>query len=173
MTLTTKSSHASPETSPQPKTQAKTPSSKQLRNTRPAQDDVPVSAPSRARPERMSVAESRAIECARIGDRNRARDVVVLDMRSATSVVDFFTIVTVTSRRQANALANDIAVEMKKHGESRLGIEGAEEGRWVLLDYGDFIVHVFSEDARAYYELDELWGDAPRAEWREPAPAVP
>ena len=58
---------------------------------------------------------------------------------------------------------------MKKLGEFKLGMEGTEEGRWILIDYGDFVVHVFAEDARTYYSLEEIWGDAPRVEWRDPA----
>ena len=51
---------------------------------------------------------------------------------------------------------------MKKLGEFKLGMEGTEEGRWILVDYGDFVVHIFSEDARGYYSLEEIWGDALR-----------
>jgi ribosome-associated protein len=172
MTLITKSLHASQESSTQPQKNDPSPQSKRLRNTRPAQDDVPVSAAAHARPERIDCARERAIACARIAEDNRARDIVLLDMRSGTSLVDFFLIASVVSRRQASALANDIAVAMKRAGESRLGIEGAEDGRWVLLDYGDFIIHIFSEDARAYYELDQLWGDAPHVQWQTPALAA-
>ena len=48
-------------------------------------------------------------------------------------------------------------------------MEGAEEGRWILVDYGDFVIHVFAEDARSYYDLEQIWGDATRVEWRDPA----
>ncbi len=57
---------------------------------------------------------------------------------------------------------------MKKRGEAKLGIEGSEEGRWTLIDYGDFVVHVFSPEDRAYYALEDIWGDAPHLEWQEP-----
>ena len=58
---------------------------------------------------------------------------------------------------------------MKKLGEDKLGMEGSEEGSWILIDYGDFVVHIFSDEARTYYALEEIWGDAPRLEWRDPA----
>ena len=58
---------------------------------------------------------------------------------------------------------------MKKLGEAKLGMEGSEEGRWILVDYGDFVIHVFAEDARTYYDLEQIWGDASRVEWRDPA----
>jgi ribosome-associated protein len=58
---------------------------------------------------------------------------------------------------------------MKKYGEAKLGIEGSEEGRWTLIDYGDFVVHVFSPEDRAYYALEDIWGDAPRLDWQESA----
>jgi ribosome-associated protein len=62
---------------------------------------------------------------------------------------------------------------MKKRGEHKLGMEGSEEGRWILIDYGDFVVHIFSGDGRAYYALEEIWGDAPQLAWRdESAPAA-
>ena len=57
---------------------------------------------------------------------------------------------------------------MKKLGEPKLGIEGSEEGRWTLIDYGDFVVHIFSAEARSYYALEEIWGDAPKLDWGSP-----
>ena len=107
----------------------------------------------------------RARECARIAADNRGRDIVLLDLREATPLVDFFVLVTAGSRRQGNAIAIEIDAEMKKAGERKLGFEGSEEGRWVLIDYGDFVVHVFNPEARGYYALEELWGDAVPVEW--------
>ena len=100
---------------------------------------------------------------ARIADDNRAKDILLLDLRQATPLIDFFVIASANSRRQAYAIASEIDQELKKLGEAKLGMEGAEEGRWILVDYGDFVVHIFSEDARTYYALEEIWGDAPRA----------
>lgn len=137
------------------------------------QDDVPHTAVARTTPERMSKALDLARVCARIADDERGKDIRLLDLRKATSLVDFFVIVSATSRRQSHAIADDIDQEMKRRGELKLGIEGSEEGRWVLLDYGDFVVHVFSAEARAYYSLEEIWGDAEQLEWQDPNQARP
>ncbi len=106
--------------------------------------------------------------CARIADDNRGKDILLLDLRKTTPIVDFFVIVTAISRRQGNAIASDIDQAMKKLGEAKLGLEGSEEGRWILIDYGDFVVHIFSPEDRAYYALEEIWGDAPQLDWHEP-----
>ena len=133
------------------------------------QDDVPTSAAARNDPARLDAALEHARACARIAADNRAREILLLDLRGATALVDFFVIATATSRRQGNAIAIEVDQEMKRIGEFKLGLEGSEEGRWTLIDYGDFVVHVFSDEARAYYALEEIWGDAPRLDWAEPA----
>jgi ribosome-associated protein len=146
---------------------------RRARGTHEVQDDVPSVAVSRTQPARQERALEHARLCARIADDNRGRDILLLDLRKATPLVDFFVIVTATSRRQGNAIAIEADAEMKRRGEHKLGIEGSEEGRWTLIDYGDFIVHVFSEDARAYYDLEGIWGDAPQLDWREPGREPP
>jgi ribosome-associated protein len=148
------------------------PEPRRRRATHDIQDDVPSNATSRTSPERLERALEHARACARIADENRGRDILVLDMRQATPLVDYFVIATATSRRQSHAIASEIDQEMKRLGERKLGIEGSEEGRWTLIDYGDFVVHVFSAEARTYYALEEIWGDAPRVEWHEPVAHV-
>jgi ribosome-associated protein len=133
------------------------------------QDDVAHVAAGRAIPERVAKALDRAKLACRIADDNRAKEILLLDLRLATPLIDFFVIASANSRRQANAIASEIDQEMKKLGEFKLGMEGTEEGRWILVDYGDFVVHIFAEDARSYYALEEIWGDADRVEWRDPA----
>jgi ribosome-associated protein len=133
------------------------------------QDDVAHTAAGRANDARAAKALELARIAARIADDNRAKDILLLDLRSATPLIDFFVIASANSRRQANAIASEIDQEMKKLGEAKLGMEGSEEGRWILVDYGDFVIHIFSEDARGYYSLEEIWGDALRVEWRDPA----
>ncbi len=155
----------------------RTPPSETPRRRRPApalpQDDVAHSAAARTRPDRVPVALDHATHCARIADDNRGKEILLLDLQGATPLLDFFVIASANSRRQANAIASEIDQEMKKLGERKLGMEGTEEGRWILIDYGDFVVHVFAEDARGYYALEEIWGDAPRREWRDPARITP
>ena len=136
------------------------------RSGNPVQDDVSWAAVARGKPERLAKALEHARICAGIADDNRAKDILLLDLRQATPLVDFFIIATADSRRQGNAIAGEIDQEMKRLGERKLGMEGSEEGRWVLIDYGDFVVHVFSSEARSYYSLEDIWGDAVRIDWR-------
>jgi ribosome-associated protein len=140
------------------------------RSLRSMQDDVPHHAVERREPRRAALALERAQLCARIADDNRATDILLLDLRQTTPLVDFFVIVTATARRQSNAIASEIDQAMKKHGEAKLGLEGSEEGRWVLIDYGDFVVHIFSPEFRVFYALEDIWGDAPQLDWQA-APA--
>ena len=109
----------------------------------------------------------------RIADDNRSKDILLLDLRLATPLLDFFLIATAATRRQANAIAIEIDAEMKKLKEAKLGMEGTEEGSWILIDYGDFVVHIFTPEARVYYSLEEVWGDAPRLDWRDPTRPMP
>jgi ribosome-associated protein len=153
-----------------PPRDSETPYRSRRKNASPLpQDDVAHTAAGRAMPDRVAKALEHARIAARIADDNRAKEILLLDIRLATPLIDFFVIASANSRRQANAIASEIDQEMKKHGEFKLGMEGTEEGRWILIDYGDFVIHVFAEDARGYYALEEIWGDAERVEWRDPA----
>jgi ribosome-associated protein len=136
---------------------------------RSAQDDIPHHAVDRRVPDRVNQALEHARLAARIADDNRAKEILLLDLRQATPLLDFFVIATANSRRQSHAIASEIDAEMKKLGEHKLGLEGSEEGRWILIDYGDFVVHLFSAEGRAYYGLEDIWGDAPRLEWESAA----
>ena len=140
------------------------------RSIREAQDEAVPEAVERRDPNRLSVALEHAKLAAKIAEDNRAKDVLLLDLRKATALLDFFVIATANSRRQANAIAIEIDAEMKKLGERKLGMEGEEEGSWILVDYGDFVVHIFSGEGRTYYALEEIWGDAPQLPWRDEAP---
>jgi len=90
----------------------------------------------------------------------KAEEVQVLDLREAASFTDYFIILHGNSSRQNAALSEAIAQELKKGGVRPLGVEGTAHGEWILMDYGFFVVHVFSKQARDYYSLDRLWGDA-------------
>ncbi len=104
--------------------------------------------------------------CARIADEYRGRDTVVIDLTDITPIVDFFVITTGTSRRQMRALAEEVDRALKSEGSRRLGVEGFEGESWILQDYGDIVLHVFSSEARPLYDLERLWADAPRVDWR-------
>lgn len=92
----------------------------------------------------------------------KAADVVALDVRSLTSVADFFIICSGRSNRQVAAIADFVERYLKKTGIKPLSVEGKNEGLWVLLDYGDVIIHVFYETVRKFYDLEGLWSDAKR-----------
>ena len=162
-------SHETMSPAPQPNPRTPAAAKRLARREHEAQDDVPHSAGARSTPERLARALDHARLCARIADDNRGKDILLLDLREATPLVDYFVIVTAGSRRQSHAIADEVDHEMKQRQEHKLGMEGSEEGRWVLIDYGDFVVHVFSPEAREYYALEEIWGDAPRLDWQDPA----
>ena len=86
-------------------------------------------------------------------------------MRGITPLYDFFVISTGTSRRQIHTVAEEVDAAMRAEGEQRLSIEGYEASKWVVQDYGDVVVHLFSPEARQYYRLEELWDDAERVAW--------
>jgi len=115
---------------------------------------------------RSAVGVERAILCARIAEDNKARDVVVLDMRKITPLFDFVVLATGGSRRQIHTITEEIEAALRNEGERRLSIEGYEASKWVAQDYGDLIIHVFDADSREYYALEELWADAPRVDWK-------
>jgi len=105
----------------------------------------------------------RAMLAAETAEDNRGTDIVVLDMRELTSVFDFFIIASGTSRRQLHAMSEEIDHALEDRlGDHRLGIEGYEQSRWILLDYGDVVVHLFEPEMREYYALEQLWGHAKR-----------
>jgi ribosome-associated protein len=120
----------------------------------------------------LAVAAERACLCARIAADNKARDIVVLDMRGITPLYDFFVLATGTSRRQIHTLAEEIDAALHSEGDRRLSIEGYEASRWVVQDYGDLVVHVFDPDTRDYYGIEELWADAPRLDWERFEPGL-
>lgn len=92
----------------------------------------------------------------------KAEAPVLLDVRELTSVADAFLICSGRSNRQVSAIADHIKVEMKKHGIRPLNVEGVRDGHWVLIDYGDVVIHVFYDPVRSFYDLEGLWSDAPR-----------
>ena len=117
--------------------------------------------------DRQEQSRQRALQAAKIAAENRGRDIVILDLRELTSVFDFFVLATGTSRRQIHAMAEEIGHEFKQIGDRRLGREGYEESRWILLDYGDVVVHLFEEETRHYYALEDLWGQAKRTTYSQ------
>lgn len=103
-----------------------------------------------------------------------AADVVVLDVAQTLVITAYFVIATGSTDRQVRSIADEVEDQLReKAGVKPIGREGEREGKWVLLDFGDVVVHVFQPDERDYYRLEKLWSDAPRVDLPGSAPAAP
>jgi ribosome-associated protein len=118
----------------------------------------------------LNAPESRetALLCVRFALEKKAYDLVVLDVRGLTSLADFFVVCTGRSDTQVQAIAQSIDESLCKMGRHPISREGYGTGHWVLVDFADVIVHVFYEPVREYYDLERLWGHAPRLALPEP-----
>ncbi len=101
-----------------------------------------------------------AVIAAHAAESKKATNVRVLDLRGISTFTDYFVICSGANTRQIQTIADEVEAQLKKHGEHPLGIEGYDKADWVLADYGDFIVHVFSQQAREFYDLERLWRNA-------------
>ena len=105
----------------------------------------------------------RARVAARVAEENRGRDIVILDMRSETAMFDYFVVASGVSRRQLHAMSEEIdRVFQQELGDRRIGLEGYQASNWILMDYGDVVVHLFEPETRAYYAIEDLWAGAQR-----------
>lgn len=105
-------------------------------------------------------------------DAKQGSEVAILWVGELLRVADAFVIATGSSKRQIRTMAEEVEERLKAYDREPVRIEGREEGDWLLMDYGDLVVHLFSRQAREFYALERLWGDAPRVEWTPPpAPA--
>ena len=102
------------------------------------------------------------LRIAELAQERKAHDIVVLDLRGISSAADHFVLASGRSDTQVKAIADNIIDEMKKEGQRPAHVEGLQGGRWVLVDFIDVVVHVFHPQARDFYQLENLWGDAPR-----------
>ncbi len=101
----------------------------------------------------------RAIKCAALALDKKALDVKILDVGPISSIADYLVLASGQSDKQTQAIAESVKQGLKKFGKT-LAVEGLKEGNWVVIDYGDVIVHVFREEIRRYYDLDSVWSDA-------------
>lgn len=124
--------------------------------------EAPAVAPAPAAAEASDLARPRALDIAQAGLDKKAEDVLVLDVRGLTSYADYFVLMTADSERQAGAIADAVDDRLKQRGATKVGVEGYEGGRWILIDYGDVVAHVFNRESRGFYDLEGLWADAPR-----------
>ncbi len=103
-----------------------------------------------------------ALQAAKLVFQKKARDIVVLEVGKLTYVTDYFLICTGTSDIQVQSLADHLKENFKKRGHTLYRMEGYREARWVLMDYGDLVVHIFQPEERAFYNLERLWDRAPQ-----------
>jgi ribosome-associated protein len=96
----------------------------------------------------------------RAAQEKKATDITVLDLTGITSFTDYFVICSGSSSRQNQAIADEVRLQLKHQGEAANSVEGYDQGEWILSDYGDFLVHVFTAKAREYYSLERLWREA-------------
>jgi ribosome-associated protein len=130
---------------------------------------VTISAPTRKTSDLQS-ARLRSLKnacwIAKAADDLRGRETLVLDLTEVTPIADYFVISTGSSGRQMRAVADEVRRIMRSTGSRPHGIEGENDTSWILLDFGDIVLHVFSPEARKLYDLEHLWADAPRIDWK-------
>jgi ribosome-associated protein len=116
---------------------------------------------------RAALARSRelAIQCARSCDDFRGKDTVVLEVSHITPLFDYFVITTGTNPRQMRAIAEGADAMMKENDSPKVSVDGRDSSNWIVQDYGDVVLHVFTPEGRSQYDLEGLWGDARRIEW--------
>jgi len=105
----------------------------------------------------------RAVECALFALEKKAVDIKVLEIKQLSSIADYLVLASGHSDKQTQAIAESVKKGLKKFGKA-LDVEGLREGNWIVIDYGDVIVHIFRDEVRRYYDLDELWNAAPSLE---------
>lgn len=109
-----------------------------------------------------------ALAAARTAAENRGQNVLVLDVREVTPIFDYFVIATGTSRRQMHAMSEEIDHKLEDDmGDGRLNIAGYDDSRWIVLDYGNVVIHLFDEETRDYYALEDLWAEGKRVDLTE------
>jgi ribosome-associated protein len=114
-------------------------------------------------PNALEIEDAVKIAAAAASDK-KAQNLVVLDLRTLASFTEYFVICNGNNQRQVQAISNAIEEQLREAGKRPLHIEGYSNAEWILLDYGDFIVHVFGDSARRFYDLERLWRDAKRVE---------
>lgn len=119
----------------------------------------------------VNEAHQAAIAAAEALAEKKAIDITLLDVGDLLQITEVFVIATGTSNTHARTLADSVEEKLKQNGRRPLRDEGRKEGEWILLDYGDFILHVFQAEPREFYSLERLWGDAPHLDW-EPVGAT-
>ena len=110
-----------------------------------------------------------ALLAAEVCDEKKAKEIIVLDVRKITSISDYFIVCSTSNERQARAIAEGMRMRMKELGRREMGVEGMEDARWVLQDFGDIVLHIFHESQREFYDIEGLWADAKQVRWKKPS----
>lgn len=110
--------------------------------------------------------KKKAVLAARSLESKKALDIIILDVSQITTIADYFIIATGEAKRQIKACSDYVDEVLSSRGEQPIHIEGITNLEWVLMDYGDVIIHIFDKDARLYYGLERLWGDAPMVNYK-------
>ncbi|HMK98265.1 MAG TPA: ribosome silencing factor [Acidimicrobiales bacterium] len=111
---------------------------------------------------------SRCAVAARAASTKLGRDILVLNVEKLLGLTDAFLITSGTNPRQVRTISDEVERQLKVAGnDGPVSVEGLDDARWVLMDYGDFVVHVFLDEARQFFDLEHLWGDAPTWSWDE------
>lgn len=110
----------------------------------------------------VQTSQQKALECAKAAIDKKAENVKVLDLTNISGFTDYFVICSGMSDRQVQAVADSVKNTMRSQHHELLAAEGYSDGRWVLMDFGDVVVHIFLDALREYYDLENLWADAPK-----------
>jgi ribosome-associated protein len=114
-----------------------------------------------------------AVAAAKAAADKQGRDIVILEVGQILAITDLFVITSGANVRQVRTIVEETEKRVREaDGGGPIRIEGLDDARWVLMDYGDFVVHVFLDEVRRFYELERLWADAPRIDWDEPGRAA-
>ena len=115
-----------------------------------------------------------AVTAARRADDKQGRNIVVLDVRGVLGIIDYFVVVDAPNRRLVRTLVDDVEAGVREvGGRSPLRVEGEREQQWVLIDYGDVVVHIFLDEVRRFYEIERLYRDVPTIPWAGEQPEQP
>ena len=112
-----------------------------------------------------------ALICAEVAYEKKAEEIVILDVSKILVITSYFVIASGGNRKQLQAMADGMQEKLRPLGIRRRGTEGYDDGKWILIDYGDVIVQLFDAKVRGFYNLEMVWGDAPRVPFTPPAPA--
>ena len=111
-------------------------------------------------------ARTLAVAAARIAEEDNCSDIAVLDLRGISPVADYFVIATGTSDRQMRTVADDVAKHGRSVGHKVWKVAGRDSSEWIVMDFVDLVIHLFDAEHRAYYDLELIWGEAPKVDWR-------